>query len=292
MTRRLAVVALACLTGAAACQQPAPDDAPAPAPPVEAAPSTAPAIGYACESGVTIQARYPDSATAELVYRDQTLALRSAVAASGARYVGEGVEWWIANRNGEESATLSRLGPNDQTGTAVMERCTRPTTGGDPVGPLPAPTPAPGGVLPASTPCKGPQLRLSVGDGDAGAGNRVRNFALENAGSQACTLTGYPTVTVRDADGDVLSSIRAEQSPGSYFRQGQAPTPVSLAPGEKALFEVAWNVVPHEGEGEKTCPAAKTIRVVAPADTAALTTPFEFTPCGGRIRVSPLRAAD
>ncbi|WP_292071000.1 DUF4232 domain-containing protein [Brevundimonas sp. UBA7534] len=292
MTRRLAVAALACLTGLAACQQPAPDDAPAPAPPVELAPSTAPTIGYACESGVTIQARYPDSETAELVYRDQTLALRSAVAASGARYVGEGVEWWTANRNGEESATLSRLGPNDQTGTAVMERCTRPTTGGEPAGPLPSPTPAPGGVLPASTPCKGPQLRLSVGDGDAGAGNRVRNFALENAGSQACTLTGYATVTVRDGDGDVLSAIRAEQSPGSYFRQGQAPAPVTLAPGGKALFEVAWNVVPHEGEGEKTCPTAKTIRVVAPADTAALTAPFEFTPCGGRIRVSPLRAAE
>lgn len=292
MTRRLAVVALACLTGLAACQQPAPDDAPAPSAPVEPAPSTAPMVGYACESGTTIQARYPDSATAELVYRGQTLALRAAVAASGARYVGEGVEWWTANRNGEESATLSRLGPNDQTGAAVMERCTRPTTGGDPAGPSPAPAPSPGGVLPASTPCKGPQLKLSVGEGDAGAGNRVRNLALQNVGTQTCTLIGYPTVTVQDADGDALSSIRAEQSPGSYFRQGQAPAPVTLAPGGKALFEVAWNVVPHEGEGEKTCPAAKSIRVVAPADTAALTTPFEFTPCGGRIRVSPLRAAD
>jgi membrane-bound inhibitor of C-type lysozyme len=294
MTRRLAAVAIAALTGVAACQQSEPEQPPVPvqAPAVDPATAPPPAVGYACESGATIQARYPDTATAELVYRGQTLALRSVEAASGARYIGSGVEWWTANRDGEESATLSRLGTDNQTGAAVMERCTRPTVGSTPTGPLPTPTPAPGGLLPAAAPCKGPQLKLSVEGGDAGAGNRVRNFALQNAGTQTCTLTGYPTVTVQDDDGDVLTDVRAEQSPGSYFRQGQAPTPVTLVPQAKALFEVAWTVVPNEAQGQKTCPTAAEIRVIAPADTAVITAPFEFSPCGNRIRVSPLRAAD
>jgi len=295
MTRRLVAVVLAALTGVAACQQSEPEQPPAPvqAPAVDPATVPTPAVGYACESGVTIQARYPDPATAELAYRGQTLGLRSVEAASGARYIGSGVEWWTANRDGEESATLSRLGPDNQTGAAVMERCVRPTAGTAPAaGPLPTPTPAPGGVLPAAAPCRGPQLKLSVEGGDAGAGNRVRNFALQNAGTQVCTLTGYPTVTVQDADGDTLTAIRAEQSPGSYFRQGQAPTPVTLAPQAKALFEVAWNVVPNEAEGQKTCPTAAGIRVIVPSDTAAITAPFEFSPCSNRIRVSPLRGAD
>jgi len=294
MTRRLIVLTLAAVTGLAACQQSEPEAPPAPAgAATDPATAPVPSVGYACESGVTIQARYPDSATAELDYRGQTLSLRSVEAASGARYVGSGVEWWTANRDGQESATLSRLGPDEQTGAAVMERCARPTAGTVPAGPPVQPTPAPGGVLPTGAePCKGPQLKLSVEGGDAGAGNRVRNFALQNAGTRACSLTGYPTVVVQDDDGRAISSIRAEQSPGSYFRQGQAPTPVTLAPQAKALFEVAWNVVPHEGEGEKVCPEAAGVRVIAPSDTAAISTPFAFTPCGGRIRVSPLRAAD
>lgn len=294
MIRRLAAVALVAVT-VSACQrsEPEPPPAPAPSPAVDPGTAPTPVVGYACESGATVQARYPDSATAELVYRGQTLALRSVEAASGARYMGSGVEWWTANRDGEESATLSRLGSDNQTGAAVMERCARPTVEATPPAslPPPAPTPAPGVVLSAAAPCEGPQLKLSVGEGDAGAGNRVRNFALQNAGTRACTLTGYPTVTVQDDDGDVLTDIRAEQSPGSYFRQGQAPTPVTLAPGDKALFEVSWTVAPNEAQGQKTCPTAAGVRVIVPSDTAAITAPFEFSPCGNRIRVSPLRAA-
>lgn len=294
MTRRLtAFVAIAALTAVSACERSDPEQAPAPVQPAQPSAPAAPGVSYACESGATVEARYPDSATAQLSYKGQTYALRSAQAASGARYVGSGVEWWTATRDGQESATLSRLGPNDEVGATVMERCSRPAAAMTP-GPQPAPgqtpTPAPGGMLPTSMPCKGPQLKLAAESGDAGAGNRVRNFSLQNVGRQACSLTGYPDVTLRDADGRTLTTIRAEQSPGSYFRQGQAPTPVELAPQSKAYFELAWSVVPNEGMGEKTCPSAATLRVAAPGDTAAVSLPFAFQPCGGRIRVSPIRS--
>ncbi|SDQ08298.1 DUF4232 domain-containing protein [Brevundimonas sp. 374] len=295
MSHRLtAFVAIAALTGAAACSRTEPEQPAAPVEPAAAPASDAPSIGYACESGATLQVQYIDSDNARLTHQNQTYALRSVQAASGARYVGGGVEWWTATRDGQESGTLSRLGPDGTTGVAVLERCSRPIPGAEMTpGPLPAPgqtpTEAAGGVLPAALPCKGPQLTLAAGDGDAGAGNRVSNFSLQNIGTQACSLTGYPTVTLQDARGRTLSSIRAEQSPGSYFRQGQAPTPVQLAPRAKAYFEMAWSVVPNEAM-QKTCPDAATIKVTAPSDTAAVSLPFSFSPCGGRIRVSPIRA--
>lgn len=300
MTRRLtAFVAIAALTGASACQRA--EESAAPAQPTAPAPPQtppAPTVSYACESGATVQAQYPDSATAQLAYKGQTYALRTTQAASGARYIGSGVEWWTATRDGQESATLSRLGPNEDVGAAVLERCSRPAGGmaggvmtpGPQPTPGQTPTPAPGGVLPASAPCKGPQLKLAAESGDAGAGNRVRNFSLQNVGAQACSLTGYPGVTLQDARGRNLTAIRADQSPGSYFRQGEAPRPVELAPQAKAYFEVAWTVVPDETMGEKTCPSAATIRATAPGDTAVVSLPFAFQPCGGKIRVSPIRA--
>ena len=296
MMRRLtAFVAIAALTGVSACQQAEPEQPVAPVEPQAAPASTAPATGYACESGATVEARYPDAATAQLTYKGQIYDLRSVQAASGARYVGSGVEWWTAPREGQERATLSRLSPNEEVGIAVLEQCARPVATAAPVSPVPQALPgqtttaAPGGVLPASAPCKGPQLKMAAEGGDAGAGNRVRNFSLQNLGAQACSLTGYPGVTVHDAQGRAVTSIRADQSPGSYFRQGQAPTPVELAPRAKAYFEVAWNVVPDETM-QKTCPSVATLRATAPGDTAAVSLPFEFQPCGGKIRVSPIRA--
>jgi membrane-bound inhibitor of C-type lysozyme len=294
MSRRLTAFAAAAALAGAACSQQAPEQPAAPEEPQAAPVSTAPSVGFACESGATLQVQYADNDSANVTYRNQAYALRSVQSASGARYVGAGVEWWTATRDGQESGTLSRLGPDGQTGVAVLERCSRPIPGAEAApGPIPTPgrtpTPAAGGVLPAALPCKAPQLKLEAGEGDAGAGNRVRNFSLQNIGTQACSLTGYPVVTLQDARGRAVTSIRAEQSPGSYFRQGQAPTPVELAPQARAWFEMAWNVVPNETM-QKTCPDAATVKVTAPSDTAALSLPFALTPCGGRIRVSPIRA--
>ena len=270
---RSAVALLSCLgLTLAACSQEAP---PAPTSPVEAPTAqTAAAVGYACESGKTIAVTYPDTETARVSYDRRDYVLTSAVSASGARYVGQGLEWWTASRNGQESGTLSRLGPNDATGGTIIERCSRPVT---------ALAPSP------EAPCVGANLRLSVEGGDAGMGNRVTVLALQNTGAQTCSLTGYPAVTLTDAGDRVLTTVKAVQEPGSYFAQGTAPTPVSLKPQAKAYFDLAWNVVPHEAEGEKTCPEAKTLRLTAPGDTVAVSLPLTLTPCGKQVRVSPFR---
>lgn len=291
---RLTIVAVSALALVSACTQPAEQAEPPPTQPQPTAPATpsAPPVGYACESGQTVTVGYPDTATAQISYKGQTFAMRSVQAASGARYAGSGLEWWTETRAGQESATLSRLGPNEDVGVVVLERCSRPAAGpANPPGPQQTPTPAPGGVLPAAAPCRGPQLRLSADGGDAGAGNRQLVIGVTNVGLQACSLTGYPTVTLQDARGRNLTAVRADQNPSNYFTNSGAPTPVNLPPQGKAYVDINWNVVPHEAQGERTCPGAARIRVTAPGDTSPINLDQTFTPCGGRIQVSPFHAA-
>lgn len=282
----LGLAALA-LAASAGCGQP---EEPVTPPPEPTAPIAEPApvsATWVCDSGLTVAVAYPDPQSAQVSYRDRTWVLRSAPAASGARFVNAEVEWRSLTRDGVERATLSRLVAEDAP--VVLEQCSRPA---------PAVAPAPGAAAPAAPapaasaapPCKGPQLKLSSEGADAGAGNRVANIGVQNIGAQACSLTGYPGVTVQDRQGRALTGVRAEQSTGSYFTQGEAPAPVTLKPREKAAFELAWNVMPHEGEGETTCPSAARIRVTAPGDTSPVSLDMPLTPCGGRVRVSPIRS--
>lgn len=260
------------------------------APVVEAAPASA---TYLCDSGLTVAVAYPDPQTAQVAYRDRTYVLRAAPAASGARYADAEVEWRSLTRDGVERATLSRLVAEDAP--VVLEQCSRPAPAAPSVAPEPdgaLPPAAPAAVAAAPgvpSPCRGPQLKLSTEGGDAGAGNRVSIFGVQNVGAQACSLTGYPTVLLQDRQGRDLTGIRADETPGSYFRAGQTPTPVRLEPQAKAFFDIAWNVVPDESQGQRTCPSVARIRMTAPGDTSPVSLDRALSPCGGRVRVSPFR---
>lgn len=256
-------------------------------PPSRTAPA-APPVSYACESGQSIAVAYPDASTAQLSYKGQTYVLRTAQSASGARFVGSGDEWWIASRGDTEAATLSRLGPDEDIGAVVLERCSRPSSPSIATGPDMIQVPDPRGI--SAPPCKGPQLRLSTEGGDAGAGSRVTIIGVQNIGSQACHIHGYPSVALQDAQGRELTAIRTEQRPGGYSRPGQANILVALAPQEKAFFDIAWSAMPHEAQGERVCPRAARIRVTAYGDTSPVTLDQSLQPCGGRISVSPIRA--
>lgn len=289
---RLFAVGLIGALAVSACTRPA-EEAEQPAErttPIPTAPTvpSAPPIGYACESGQTVTVQYPDTATAQVAYRNQTYAMRLAPSPSGARYSGSGLEWWIATQEGggQETATLSRLGPNEDVGVAVLERCSRPST--NPTLPAPGTQPLPGGPVgttpTAATPCRASQLRLASDSGDAGAGNRVNVFSVTNAGTTACSVSGYPAVSLLDGQGRALTAVRSDQNPNTA-------TPVVIPANGKAFFDIAWNVVPNEAAGQRTCPTAARVIVRIPGDTAALAVPLGFTPCGGRIRVNPFRSA-
>lgn len=287
--RASAAISALAVFAAAACS-PEAETPPAPVTPSPVPVGTpAPAVSYVCESGQSATVAYPDTATALLTYKGLSYTLRIVQSASGARYVGSGLEWWSAARGGSENTTLSRLGPDEDVVEAVLERCSRPSPVPVAPGPAPGPQPAPREVLPVSAPCRGPQLKLSVDGDDAGAGNRVSILGVQNVGNRACSLNGYPSLVVQDPQGRNLTTIRVDQTPGSYLRQGQAPTPVELAPRAKAFFDMSWNVVPNEGNGEAACPSATQIRMTVPGDTSPVSLGQSFTPCGGRIRVSPFR---
>jgi hypothetical protein len=133
--------------------------------------------------------------------------------------------------------------------------------------------------------CRTADLRLAAGEGDAGTGNRAQILTLTNAGTAPCTLSGYPSVSLLDANGRAVTGVRADQNPGTA-------APVTLPAGGRAFFDIAWNVVPNEAQGQTTCPTAARVTVRLGGDTATLAVPLSLTPCGGRIRVNPVRATE
>lgn len=265
-----------------------------PVPPVEPTVPTADAAPvsatFVCDSGLSVAVAYPDAQSAQVTYRDRTFALRAAPAASGARYADAEIEWRSLTRDGVERATLSRLVAEDAP--VVLEQCSRPAPAAPVIAPVAGadlPSAATPGATGAAPPCKGPQLKLSAAGGDAGAGNRVSILGVQNLGAQVCSLTGYPMVILQDRQGRDLTGIRADQALGGHFRQGQTPSPVRLEPQGKAFFDITWNVTPNESQGQRTCPSVARIRMTAPGDTSPVSLDQAFSPCSGRIRVSPFR---
>jgi hypothetical protein len=166
----------------------------------------------------------------------------------------------------------------------VLERCSRPSA--DPELPPPGqPASTGAAAVAAAVACRTADLRLAAGQGDAGAGNRSQILTLTNAGAAPCSLSGYPAVSLLDANGRPVTGVRSDQNPGTA-------APVTLPAGGRAYFDIAWNVVPNEAQGQTTCPTAARVTVRLGPDTAALAVPLSLTPCGGRIRVNPVRATE
>ncbi|MBX3485040.1 MliC family protein [Phenylobacterium sp.] len=129
-------VVLAPLLAFAACGR-SPERAPA-ATPAASAVTTA---VYECPDGRRITATY-DRQSAELRIGDRTYRLTTAISASGARYVGDGVQWWT---KGLDEGRLSRLKAGEDVATDVGVTCRGAAGGFTPVEP---PAPGAAGGLP------------------------------------------------------------------------------------------------------------------------------------------------
>lgn len=123
-----AAACVAALLGLAACNKPA-EQAKAPEAPAPAAPSPAPAPAastpttYACDDGRSVKASYPDADTAVVELDGKTHTLKVAVSASGARYVGEGLQWWT---KGMTDGQLSPLKAGEDIASAAGVNCKAP----------------------------------------------------------------------------------------------------------------------------------------------------------------------
>jgi membrane-bound inhibitor of C-type lysozyme len=88
-------LALACCSAASAGQQTAAGDIPS-------------WTTYACSDGRIVQAAYPDTNTAWVKIQGQTHTLHVAMSGSGARYTGEGWQWWTKGMHDGMLAPLAK----------------------------------------------------------------------------------------------------------------------------------------------------------------------------------------
>lgn len=290
--------AVASSLAAFACQRPAvlpPRPIVPPPAPMAAAAGPVVRVAYACESGQAVTAAYPEADAAEIAYLGRAYPLRSDGADAG-RFIGAGLEWRARGGETHESATLSRLGAGPAVGAVVLERCSRPYAGAlgdDPEPekePPPPPPPPPPGPTRADAACSGAMLRLTSDQADALDAKRVAGFTLRNLGPRPCRLEGYPAIVLRDRAGGAVSGVRLEASEGGYFTRPGPPAAVALAPGGRAVFEVAWNVGPPTATSP-ACVSADAMSVTAPGDATPLALALPIAPCGGRLRVTPVRPA-
>ncbi|PLR20226.1 hypothetical protein SGCZBJ_22405 [Caulobacter zeae] len=135
MIRPLFVAGLAVLA-LAACEKkteapkpaPTPDNlAQSPAPPAAPASAEPKQIVYACADGSVLKATYPDDKTAVVEYGDKTRTLTVAMSASGARYVGEGLQWWT---KGMTEGMVAPLKDGEDVASAKPVECMAPSDAG------------------------------------------------------------------------------------------------------------------------------------------------------------------
>jgi membrane-bound inhibitor of C-type lysozyme len=113
--QQLAVAAAMAGLGLAACSKPQ-EQAKAPEPPAKAAPMTV----YNCADGRTVRASYPDPDTALVDIDGKIRTLKIAISASGARYTGDGYQWWA---KGMTQGQLSPLAAGEEIATVPGVNC-------------------------------------------------------------------------------------------------------------------------------------------------------------------------
>lgn len=78
-------------------------------------------VRYSCADGSTVEARYPTPETAQIVTAGKTVDMTIAQSASGARYVGDGWQWWT---KGMIDGMLAPLKPGEDIASAAGTTCT------------------------------------------------------------------------------------------------------------------------------------------------------------------------
>jgi membrane-bound inhibitor of C-type lysozyme len=90
----------------------------------QATPVSSPAwTHYACSDGQVVQAAYPDTHTALVKIKGETHTLNIALSASGARYIGDGWQWWT---KGMHDGMLAPLATGETIASAPGVNCHAP----------------------------------------------------------------------------------------------------------------------------------------------------------------------
>ncbi|MFI0720926.1 DUF4232 domain-containing protein [Streptomyces sp. NPDC021224] len=156
-------------------------------------------------------------------------------------------------------------GPSSATSSPAQDT---PTVSGTPS------SPGHGSTTPM---CAASQLTASLGGSDGAAGSVYRYLLLTNHSATTCHLTGYPGVSVLDANGKQIGAP-ADRQPMSYAA-------VVLKPGGAASDTI--RTANHMG----TCrPTSAKVRVYPPGSRASLVVDGQLTVCDELFTITPLAA--
>ncbi len=145
----------------------------------------------------------------------------------------------------------------------------------------------------AGNTCKASDFSGAFDQGQGAAGTINASITLTKTTTGTCTLKGWPTLTLQDRLGglittnvvDVPSSGKSFQFPST--KANAAPTTLTLAQNGTTNFSLAYSDVQT---GTTVCASAVTVSVqfVALGPTVTVTAPSPVQPCNnGQIWVSP-----
>ena len=141
----------------------------------------------------------------------------------------------------------------------------------------------------SSANCSAEQLSATASDSEGAAGSTFYTITLNNTGDSECSLSGYPGVSLVDAQENQLGAPAGRES-------GDPGTPVSLPPGGNAAFTLRiLNALAYE---PKTCSATDTavnLKIYPPEEHGWILLPFTATTCTNPdiviLKVSGVRAS-
>ena len=150
-----------------------------------------------------------------------------------------------------------------------------------------------GAALPTSSSgsghaCVASGLALSFLGQQGATGHGELGFALRNTGSASCSTVGYPGVQFLGG-GDTMLPTTPTHSTSDFFGHTTLH-PLTVDPGQTVSFRLG---VTHGQGSSAGCTTASALQVIAPNDTATLTTaiPDGAAECA-TVTVSPLQAGD
>lgn len=222
--------------------------------------------------------------------RITTAGLALLAALSVAACGGAGSTTTIKNTSGSGGASVSGSGSTQPTSTvthtataiASGASASDSTTSGSGGAGLPA-TPSGGAHA-----CVASGLALSFLGQQGATGHGELGFALRNTGSGSCSTVGYPGVQFLGG-GDATLPTTPTHTTSDFFGH-TAVHALTVGAGQTVSFRLG---VAHGESSSAGCATASALQVIAPNDTATLTTaiPDGAAECAA-VTVSPLQAGE